>query len=78
MDRYADAVASHGGTVDPDTAAHRKRIALCDAHIDAGTERGASWAVTACLGSCVVESDFGVARFDFQSCRDAGVPACQP
>ena len=65
-------------TDDPDTAAHRKRIAVCNAHIDAGAERGASWTVTACLGSCVVESDFGVARFDFQSCRDAGVPACQP
>jgi hypothetical protein len=65
-------------TRDPDTAAHRKRIVLCNAHIDAGAERGARWAVTACLGSCVVESDFGVARFDFQSCRDAGVPACQP
>ena len=65
-------------TSDPDTAAYRKRIVLCNAHIDAGAERGARWAVTACLGSCVVESDFGVARFDFQSCRDAGVPACQP
>jgi hypothetical protein len=65
-------------THDPDTAAHRKRIALCNAHVDAGAERGATWAVTACLGSCVVESDFGLARFDFQSCRDAGAPACQP
>ena len=63
---------------DPDTAAHRKRIALCNTHIDAGAERGATWAVMACLGTCVVESDFSVARFDFQSCRDAGVPACQP
>jgi hypothetical protein len=65
-------------TVDPDTAAHRKRIALCNTHIDAGAERGATWSVDACVGSCVVASDFGVARFDFQSCRDAGVPACQP
>jgi hypothetical protein len=65
-------------TSDPDTAARRKRIALCNAHIDAGSERGATWAVSACLRSCAVESDFGVARFDFQSCRDAGVPACQP
>jgi hypothetical protein len=65
-------------TFDPDTGAHRKRIVLCNAHIDAGAERGARWAVAACLGSCVVESDFGVARFDFQSCRAAGVPACQP
>ena len=64
-------------TSDPDTAARRKRIVLCNAHVDAGAERGATWAVTACLGSCVVESDFGVARFDFQSCHDAGVPACQ-
>ena len=71
-------VVSSSLTVDPDTAAHRKRIVLCNAHIDSGAERGATWAVTACLGSCVVESDFGVARFDFQSCRDAGVPACQP
>ena len=38
-------------TADPDTAAHRKRIALCNTHIDAGAERGARWAVTACLGS---------------------------
>jgi len=65
-------------TLDPDTAVHRKRIVLCNAHIDAGAERGATWAVTACLEACGVESDFGVARFDFQSCRDAGVPACQP
>jgi hypothetical protein len=65
-------------TSDPDTPANRKRVVLCNAHIDAGSERGARWAVTACLGSCVVESDFGVATFDFQSCREAGVPACLP
>jgi hypothetical protein len=65
-------------TDDPDTAAHRKRIVMCNAHIDPAAERGARWAVAACLGSCVIESDFGVARFDFQSCREAGVPACQP
>jgi hypothetical protein len=64
-------------TEDPDTGANRKRIALCNAHVDAGAERGATWAIAACLGSCAVESDFAVARFDFQSCRDAGVPACQ-
>lgn len=63
---------------DPDAAAHWIRIALCNTHIDTGAERGATWAITACLGTCVVESDFGVARFDFQSCRDASVPACQP
>ena len=67
-----------GLTSDPDTAAHKKRLVLCNAHVDVGAERGATWAVTACLGSCVVESDFGVAKFDFQSCRVAGVPACQP
>jgi hypothetical protein len=68
----------YGGiAVNDKTTLHRKRIALCNADIDAGAERGATWAVTACLGSCVVESDFAVARFDFQSCRDAGVPACQ-
>jgi hypothetical protein len=61
-----------------DPPAREKRIVLCGAHVDASAERGAMWVVTACLGSCVVESDFGVARFNFQSCRDAGVPACQP
>jgi hypothetical protein len=56
----------------------RKRLVLCNAHVEPGAERGAKWAVTACVGSCAVESDFGVATFDFQSCREAGVPACQP
>jgi hypothetical protein len=65
-------------TDDPDPSTNRRRIALCNAHIDAGAERGARWTIAACLGSCVVESDFGMAKFDFQSCRDAGVPACQP
>jgi hypothetical protein len=65
-------------THDPETAAHKARKVLCNTHVDPGADRGAKWAVTACVGSCVVESDFGVAKFDFQSCRDAGVPACQP
>ena len=65
-------------TSDPDTAAHGKRIVLCNTHIEAGAERGATWTITECLGNCAVESDFSVATFDFQSCRDAGVPACQP
>jgi hypothetical protein len=67
-----------GLTPDAETAAHKKRIVMCNTHIDPAAERGARWAVAACLGSCVIESDFGVAKFDFQSCREAGVPVCQP
>ena len=65
-------------TSDLETAAHAKRIVLCNMHIEAGAERGATWTITECLRNCAVESDFSVAKFDFQSCREAGVPACQP
>ena len=75
---YAVSVYDGAGRLLPFNGFDRKRLVLCSAHVEPGAERGAKWAVTACVGSCVVESDFAVATFDFQSCREAGVPACQP
>jgi hypothetical protein len=67
----------YGGiTVDDETSLRRKRVALCNTHVDSGADRAALWAVSA--NSRSIPSDFGLATFDFQSCRDAGVPACQP
>jgi hypothetical protein len=74
---YSVTVYDGAGRLLPFNGFDRKHLVLCNAHVEPGAERGARWAVTACLGSCVVESDFGVAKFDFQSCREAGVPACQ-
>lgn len=51
--------------------------ALCNTHFDAGADQGVTWSIFACFSGCYYDSDFGQASFDFQSCREAGVPACQ-
>jgi hypothetical protein len=57
-----------------DTAA---RIVRCGTHVERGAEH-ARFAVDASVSSSLAASAFAVATFDFQSCRDAGTPACQP
>jgi hypothetical protein len=54
------------------------RVALCNTHFDSVPNRGPTWAIFVCFNGCLLETDFVLAAFDFQSCRDAGVPACQP
>ena len=69
-----------GTALNDETTLRRKRVTLCNTHLDTGANRGARWAVSAYANFTTgsVPSDFGVATFDFQSCRDSGVPACQP
>jgi hypothetical protein len=53
------------------------RIVRCDLHVPVGAERGARVGIIANSYTYRQLSGFAVSRFDFQSCRDAGTPACQ-
>ena len=55
----------------------RFRIARCNQHVPAVAERGARFGVRTYHAPSHAMSAYAVARFDFQNCRDAGVPACQ-
>jgi hypothetical protein len=49
----------------------------CGYHVPAGSERGARVAVAADSAAFFTLSGYAFARFDFQSCVAAGVPACR-
>ena len=51
------------------------RVVRCGMHVPIGAEHGARVGVMATAYNQL--SGFAVSRFDFQSCRDAGTPACQ-
>jgi hypothetical protein len=52
------------------------RVVLCGVDVPPGAEHGRV-AVNAFVGVTNAESAWSVETFDFQSCRDAGVPACR-
>jgi len=81
VDDYAVAVADGSGTelIAP-YYAHTQtslRFTRCDAHVPIGAEHAARVGVIAVSNAIAALSGFAVSRFDFQSCRDAGTPACQ-
>jgi hypothetical protein len=78
---YSIAIADGAGTelvVPYPTATQTSfRFLKCGAHIPPGAERGARVAVSALDTDIGQMSGFAVAHFDFQSCTEAGTPACQ-
>jgi hypothetical protein len=79
---YTIAVADGAGTelIAPfyaHTSATSYRMVRCNHHVPARSERGARVAVAAESAAFFTISAYAVIRFDFQSCADAGVPACQ-
>jgi hypothetical protein len=52
-------------------------IVLCNTHVDSSGEHSATFGVAAGILSSNAVSGWSVATFDFQSCRQAGTPACQ-
>jgi hypothetical protein len=55
----------------------RFRMAFCNQHVPPAAERGARFGVRTYHAPSHALSAFAVARFDFQNCREAGVPLCQ-
>jgi hypothetical protein len=53
------------------------RLVRCDMHVPVGADHGARVGVSATSQASGQSSGFAVGRFDFQSCREAGTPACQ-
>lgn len=58
-------------------AATSYRLPLCGMHIAPGAERSARFGVRSSHAPSYAVSAYQVATFDFQPCREAGVPACQ-
>jgi hypothetical protein len=52
------------------------RFVRCDMHVPVGADHAARVGVSG-TNQTYGTSGFGVGRFDFQSCREAGTPACQ-
>jgi hypothetical protein len=79
---YTIAVADGAGTelIAPfyaHTSTTSYRLVRCNHHVLAGSERRARVAVAAESTGFFTRSAYAVTRFDFQSCADAGVPACR-
>lgn len=79
---YIIAVADGAGTelIAPfyaHTSTTSYRMVRCNHHVAAGSERGARVAVAAQSADFFTISAYAVTRFNFQSCADAGVPACR-
>jgi hypothetical protein len=82
IDDYVVAVADGAGTeiIWPfyaHTAETALRFVRCDLHVPQGAQRGARVAVSAVSSTYRTMSGWALARFDFQPCRDAGVPDCR-
>ena len=82
VDQYGIAVADGAGTeiIWPfyaHTANTSLRFVRCDLHVPIGAEHGARVAVNADSYTYHTASGWAIARFDFQSCREAGTPACR-
>ena len=82
VDDYVVAVADGSGTeiISPFYAHTRMtslRFVRCDMHVPIGAEHAARVGVSADNQTYAQSSGFGIGRFDFQSCREAGTPACQ-
>ena len=82
VDDYGVAVADGSGIeiISPFYAHTRQtslRFVRCDTHVSVGAEHAARVGVIATSQAYRQSSGFGVGRFDFQSCREAGTPACQ-
>jgi hypothetical protein len=82
VDDYGVAVADGSGTeIMAPFYAHTRltslRFVRCDTHVPVRAEHAARVGVIAGNQASGQLSGFGVGRFDFQSCREAGTPACQ-
>lgn len=66
-----DQFYSHTGS-----SASSLRIVRCASYVPVGKEHGATVGVTAVSSRYRTMSPWATARFDFQSCREAGTPAC--
>jgi hypothetical protein len=81
-DDYIVAVADGAGTefFSPfyaHSAQTSLRLVRCNTHVPLGAEHGARFAVSAQNFTYHTLSGWGVAHFNFQSCREAGTPVCQ-
>jgi hypothetical protein len=59
------------------TKATSTRIVECDVHVDPSGEHGARFGLASGSLTSLAVSGWTVSTFDFQSCRQAGTPACQ-
>jgi hypothetical protein len=76
---YVDVIDGNGKDVTGRitfTSLTTARTTMCDAHVPLGAEH-ARVGVAAGVVSSYAVSAWAIADFDFQSCRQAGTPACQ-